>query len=162
MNHDAIDTGIREVKQVRVPAEWANAKDDGIKKQLFGGRPEIRDYIDNVLALTNAQKGDTLPVSTFLKDADGTVPLGSAAYEKRGIAVDVPEWQPEFCIQCNFLCLPARGNPPGGHERAGSGERARRNEDETGDRPARLSVRHHRLHPSTAPAAAPARRSAPA
>lgn len=102
MNHDAIDTGIREVKQVKVPAEWANAKDDGIKKQLFGGRPEIRDYIDNVLAPMNAQKGDTLPVSTFLKDADGTVPLGSAAYEKRGIAVDVPEWQPEFCIQCNF------------------------------------------------------------
>ncbi|HHV51429.1 MAG TPA: pyruvate:ferredoxin (flavodoxin) oxidoreductase [Clostridiales bacterium] len=102
MNHDAIDTGIREVKEVKVPKEWADAKDEGIKKQLTGGRPEIRDYIDNVLAPVNAQKGDTLPVSTFVKDADGTVPLGSSAYEKRGIAVDVPEWQPEHCIQCNF------------------------------------------------------------
>ena len=50
----------------------------------------------------NAQQGDKLPVSTFVEDADGTVPLGSAAYEKRGIAVDVPTWIPENCIQCNF------------------------------------------------------------
>lgn len=102
MNHDAIDTGIREVKKVRVPKSWAKAKDEAAAKQAVGGRPEIRDYIDNILTPINAQQGDKLPVSTFLKDADGTVPLGSSAYEKRGIAVDVPQWIPENCIQCNF------------------------------------------------------------
>ncbi|NLN82680.1 MAG: pyruvate:ferredoxin (flavodoxin) oxidoreductase, partial [Clostridiales bacterium] len=102
MNHAAIETGVKEVKKVRVPKEWANAKDNSDVKQAFGGRPEIRDYIDNILVPINAQQGDKLPVSSFLKDADGTVPLGSSAYEKRGIAVDVPEWVPENCIQCNF------------------------------------------------------------
>ncbi len=102
MNHDAIETGIKEVKKVNVPAEWANAVDEAVTKEAYGGRPEIKDYIDNVLVPVNAQKGDKLPVSTFVKDADGTVPLGSSAYEKRGIAVDVPVWVKENCIQCNF------------------------------------------------------------
>ncbi|MDD3692323.1 MAG: pyruvate:ferredoxin (flavodoxin) oxidoreductase [Oscillospiraceae bacterium] len=103
MNHDAIDTGIREVKKINVPESWAQANDDAAdKKPAMGGRPEIRDYIDNILTPVNSQQGDKLPVSTFLKDADGTVPLGSSAYEKRGIAVDVPEWVPDNCIQCNF------------------------------------------------------------
>ncbi|MDD2361504.1 MAG: pyruvate:ferredoxin (flavodoxin) oxidoreductase [Oscillospiraceae bacterium] len=102
MNHNAIDTGVKEVKKVKIPESWAKTKDECAAKQAFGGRPEIRDFIDNVLTPVNAQQGDKLPVSTFLKDADGTVPLGSAAYEKRGIAVDVPEWKPENCIQCNF------------------------------------------------------------
>ncbi|MBQ4618211.1 MAG: pyruvate:ferredoxin (flavodoxin) oxidoreductase [Clostridia bacterium] len=102
MNHDAIETGAKEVKKVNVPAEWANAADETAKKEVYGGRPEIKDYIDNVLVPVNAQKGDTLPVSTFVKNADGTVPLGSSAYEKRGIAVDVPVWVKENCIQCNF------------------------------------------------------------
>ncbi|MDD4546462.1 MAG: pyruvate:ferredoxin (flavodoxin) oxidoreductase [Oscillospiraceae bacterium] len=102
MNHNAIDTGVKEVKKVKIPEAWAKAKDVDAVKQAIGGRPEIRDFIDNVLTPVNAQQGDKLPVSTFLKDADGTVPLGSSAYEKRGIAVDVPEWQPENCIQCNF------------------------------------------------------------
>lgn len=102
MNHDAIETGIKEVKKVRVPAEWAKAKDEAQAKQAMGGRPEIRDYIDNILSPVNAQQGDKLPVSAFVKDADGTVPMGSAAYEKRGIAVDVPVWVPDNCIQCNF------------------------------------------------------------
>ncbi len=102
MNHNAIETGIKEVKKVSVPKEWTQIKDDAVAKQAIGGRPEIRDYIDNVLTPINAQQGDKLPVSTFVKDADGTVPLGSSAYEKRGIAVDVPEWVPANCIQCNF------------------------------------------------------------
>ena len=102
MNHNAIETGIKEVKKVSVPKEWSQTKDDVAAKQAIGGRPEIRDYIDNVLSPINAQQGDKLPVSTFVKDADGTVPLGSSAYEKRGIAVDVPEWVPANCIQCNF------------------------------------------------------------
>ncbi len=102
MNHDAIETGTKEVKKVNVPAEWANAVDEAVTKEVYGGRPEIKDYIDNVLVPVNAQKGDTLPVSTFVNSADGTVPLGSSAYEKRGIAVDVPVWVKENCIQCNF------------------------------------------------------------
>ena len=102
MNHDAIERGVKEVKKVRVPKEWARAVDNTVQAEAKGGRPEIKGYIDNVLTHVNAQQGDKLPVSTFVEDADGTVPLGSAAYEKRGIAVDVPTWIPENCIQCNF------------------------------------------------------------
>ena len=102
MNHDAIETGVKEVRKVKVPKEWAKAVDGEKAAATIAGRPEIRDYIDNILIPVNAQQGDKLPVSTFVKDADGTVPLGSAAYEKRGIAVDVPCWLPENCIQCNF------------------------------------------------------------
>ena len=102
MNYDAIDRGIAGVKKVSVPAEWKDLEATATVHKLEGGRKEIRSYIDNVLAAVNAQKGNTLPVSTFLDYVDGTVPLGSSAYEKRGIAVDVPEWHPENCIQCNF------------------------------------------------------------
>ena len=102
MNHDAIETGVKEVRRVKVPKEWAKAVDAPKAEAKATGRPEIKDYIDNVLTPVNAQQGDKLPVSTFVRDADGTVPLGSAAYEKRGIAVDVPCWLPENCIQCNF------------------------------------------------------------
>ena len=102
MNHDAIDTGIKEIRKVKVPKEWAKAVDTSSAVTATGGRPEIRDYIDNILVPVNAQQGDKLPVSTFVDIADGTVPLGSSAYEKRGIAVDVPTWIPENCIQCNF------------------------------------------------------------
>ncbi len=102
MNHDAIETGVKEVKKVNVPAEWANATEETVVKEAIGGRPEIKEYIDNILVPVNAQKGDKLPVSAFVENADGTVPLGSSAYEKRGIAVDVPVWVKENCIQCNF------------------------------------------------------------
>ncbi len=102
MNHDAIETGVKEVRRVKVPKEWAKAVDAPKAEAKATGRPEIKDYIDNILTPVNAQQGDKLPVSTFVRDADGTVPLGSAAYEKRGIAVDVPCWLPENCIQCNF------------------------------------------------------------
>ncbi|HBT65459.1 MAG TPA: hypothetical protein DEB10_12455, partial [Ruminococcaceae bacterium] len=63
MNHNAIETGIKEVKKVSVPKEWTQIKDDAVAKQAIGGRPEIRDYIDNVLTPINAQQGDKLPVS---------------------------------------------------------------------------------------------------
>ena len=102
MNHDAIECGAKEVKKVKVPKEWAKAVDGAAKEAEITGRPEIKGYIDSILDPVNAQQGDKLPVSAFVKDADGTVPLGSAAYEKRGIAVDVPCWIPENCIQCNF------------------------------------------------------------
>ncbi|MDD4699865.1 MAG: pyruvate:ferredoxin (flavodoxin) oxidoreductase [Oscillospiraceae bacterium] len=103
MNYNAIERGINSAKKVNVPKEWAKAEDSVVSSiKVDGGRAEIKDYIDDILVHVNAQKGNELPVSTFMKYADGTVPLGSAAYEKRGIAVDVPTWIPENCIQCNF------------------------------------------------------------
>ena len=103
MNYNAIDRGIDGAKKVNVPKAWATAKDDtAAVAKLSGGRPEIQHYIDNILSAVNSQQGNKLPVSAFADYVDGTVPLGSSAFEKRGIAVDVPEWNPENCIQCNF------------------------------------------------------------
>ncbi len=102
MNHAAIERGVQDVHQVEVPAEWKNAADTDNTVVATGDRPELVDFVNNILEPVNAQRGDKLPVSTFVKDADGTFPQGSAAYEKRGIAVDVPCWIPENCIQCNF------------------------------------------------------------
>ena len=91
-----------DLKKVEVPAEWANAEDDSVAKVATGDRKDVVDYVNNILNPVNAYKGNKLPVSTFLDHADGTAPQGSAAYEKRGIAVDVPEWDPTKCIQCAF------------------------------------------------------------
>jgi pyruvate-ferredoxin/flavodoxin oxidoreductase len=102
MNHMAIDRGIESVKEVKVPAEWANATDEVKEVKVEGDRPELVDFVKNILNPVSAQRGDDLPVSAFKDAADGTLPQGSAAYEKRGIAVDVPEWNPDNCIQCNF------------------------------------------------------------
>ncbi|MDR1003033.1 MAG: pyruvate:ferredoxin (flavodoxin) oxidoreductase [Oscillospiraceae bacterium] len=102
MNYAAIDKGYQNVVKVEVPADWANSEGDTVKAAATGNRADLVDFVNNILIPVNAQKGDNLPVSTFLKDADGTFPQGSAAYEKRGIAVFVPEWIPENCIQCNF------------------------------------------------------------
>jgi pyruvate-ferredoxin/flavodoxin oxidoreductase len=102
MNHAAIDRGLTGAHKVSVPKEWANAKDEAAPAKVTSDRPEMQKFIDNILEPVNAQRGDKLPVSTFSDMADGTFPQGSAAYEKRGIAVDVPEWNPANCIQCNF------------------------------------------------------------
>ena len=102
MNHKAIERGITGAKKVNVPKEWAKATDTPVEVKVEGDRKELVDFVKDILTPVNAQKGDDLPVSTFVGMADGTFPQGSAAYEKRGIAVDVPEWQPENCIQCNF------------------------------------------------------------
>jgi len=102
MNHSAIERGVAGTTEIKVPDSWKTASGSTKINELSGGRAEIKDYIDNILAPVNAQQGDKLPVSAFTSMADGTVPLGSSAYEKRGIAVDVPEWKPENCIQCNF------------------------------------------------------------
>ncbi|SCJ76972.1 pyruvate:ferredoxin (flavodoxin) oxidoreductase [Neobittarella massiliensis] len=102
MNHAAIEQGMERVVKVEVPASWATATDEATEAGAIEGRPELVDYITNILEPINAQRGDSLPVSTFKDCADGTVPLGSSAYEKRGIAVDVPTWNPDNCIQCNF------------------------------------------------------------
>ncbi len=102
MNYNAIDRGIADVVKVDVPASWKDAADDTVAHVATGSRKELVDYVNNIQNPVNAQRGDSLPVSAFVKDADGTFPNGSSAYEKRGIAVDVPEWDPTKCIQCNF------------------------------------------------------------
>ncbi len=102
MNHAAIDRGVTDVKEFAVPASWATAEGATETVKATGDRKDLVDFINDVLIPVNAQKGDSLPVSTFVETADGTFPQGSAAYEKRGIAVDVPCWNTENCIQCNF------------------------------------------------------------
>ena len=102
MNHDAIDRGITDVKEVKVPESWKNAEDEELHPKVTEGRKEVVDFVNNILTPVSAQRGNELPVSAFVDNADGTLPQGTAAYEKRGIAVDVPNWIPENCIQCNF------------------------------------------------------------
>jgi len=101
MNNAAIDRG-SAVIHVEVPAEWANL--EVVTKNDEG---DVPDFIKNVFDPINHLKGDDLPVSAFLGREDGTLPAGTTAYEKRGIAVNVPEWIPENCIQCNqcaYVC----------------------------------------------------------
>ena len=107
MNHAAIDKGIDGAVKVEVPADWTNAQDTAPAHEVQGDRKELVDFVKNILIPVNRQLGDNLPVSTFVGAEDGTFPQGSAAYEKRGIAVEVPEWIPENCIQCNqcsYVC----------------------------------------------------------
>ena len=103
MNHKAIDRGMQDVHKVDVPETWKNieVKDEKVQN-VEGPREDLNRYVKEILRPVNSYKGNELPVSTFVDHADGTAPQGSAAYEKRGIAVDVPDWQPENCIQCNF------------------------------------------------------------
>ncbi|MBQ9848017.1 MAG: pyruvate:ferredoxin (flavodoxin) oxidoreductase, partial [Clostridia bacterium] len=102
MNYAAIDAGANAVNKIDVPASWADAVDSCNCEAKIEGREEVVKFVKEILNPVNAQKGDDLPVSVFHKDADGTFPQGTAAYEKRGVAVDVPNWNPENCIQCNF------------------------------------------------------------
>ena len=101
MNHDAIDMGAQRVVKVDVPEEWKNAKDEDLSVK-FDGKGRLIDYVNNILNPISSFDGMKLPVSAFVPYVDGEVPLGSSAFEKRGIAVDVPEWNGENCIQCNF------------------------------------------------------------
>ena len=102
MNHMAIDRGVEGVKEIPIPAEWANAQDEVLAADVAGGRPDVVKYVNTVQNAINAQNGNSLPVSAFSDYVDGTVPLGSSAFEKRGVAIDVPSWNPDNCIQCNF------------------------------------------------------------
>ncbi len=107
MNHAAIDRGMSDLKKVEVPAEWLNADDTLVDEKVTEGRDEVVKYVNEILNPVNAYKGNQLPVSAFMDHVDGTAPNGSSAYEKRGIAVDVPQWIPENCIQCNrcsYVC----------------------------------------------------------
>lgn len=100
MNHAAITEGSENIKKIDVPADWAAAVDAPKAENK-----DLPDFVKNILIPCNAQQGDSLPVSTFVGIEDGTLEQGSSAYEKRGIAVDVPEWIPENCIQCNQCSL---------------------------------------------------------
>ncbi len=102
MNHAAIDRGFADVVEVNVPDSWKNAADDDLTAKVTGDRKDLVDFVNDVLVPVSAQKGYSLPVSVFKDRADGTVPQGTAAFEKRGIAINVPVWNPENCIQCNF------------------------------------------------------------
>ena len=104
MNYAAIDRGMEDLKKVEIPADWANAVDNSVADKVEGNGPLV-EYVNEILKPVNAYKGNKLPVSTFMDHVDGTAPNGSAAYEKRGIAVDVPEWNPENCIQCNRCAI---------------------------------------------------------
>ena len=107
-NWNAIDAGHQNIVKIEVPESWKNAEDTQMgMAAVTNSNKTLQDYVNNIQIPCNAQKGDTLPVSTFVDMADGTFPQGSAAFEKRGIAVDVPEWIPENCIQCNqcaYVC----------------------------------------------------------
>lgn len=120
MNHAAIDQGIGALAKINVPEFWKEAQDtpaDTAKMECACSsavKKEVPDFIKNVLVPMNRQEGDKLPLSVFADMMDGTFPLGTSAYEKRGIAVKVPEWQVNNCIQCNqcsYVCPHASIRP---------------------------------------------------
>lgn len=108
MNYDAIDAGAKQVVEVSVPDSWKSCEDEGLfSPEVKGGREDVVDFVKNVQSKVNAQEGNSLPVSAFNDYVDGSTPSGSSAYEKRGIAVDIPVWVEENCIQCNrcaYVC----------------------------------------------------------
>ena len=108
MNYDAIDAGAQQIVKITVPEAWKTCADEGLfAQEVKGGRKEVIDFVKNIQEKVNAQEGNSLPVSAFTEYADGSTPSGTAAYEKRGIAVDIPVWKPENCIQCNrcsYVC----------------------------------------------------------
>lgn len=102
MNHEAIEAGAKNVVKVEIPESWANATDEVLGADVTGDREDVVKYTNTIQKAINSQTGNDLPVSAFVDYADGTLPSGSAAYEKRGVAIDVPSWNLENCIQCNF------------------------------------------------------------
>ena len=108
MNYDAIDAGAKQVVEVQVPESWKNCEDEGlVMAHAESGREDVVEFVNTIQSKVNAQEGNSLPVSAFKDYVDGTTPSGSSAYEKRGIAVDIPVWNPDNCIQCNrcaYVC----------------------------------------------------------
>ena len=106
MNHKAIDAGATAYVKIDVPAAWANAE-DVVAQHNLEGKPELVKQVKNILFPVDKMDGDSLPVSTFVDHVDGQFELGAAAYEKRGVAVAVPEWDSAKCIQCGncaYVC----------------------------------------------------------
>ena len=108
MNYDAIDAGAKQVVEVQVPESWKSCADEGlVMAHAESGREDVVEFVNTIQSKVNAQEGNSLPVSAFKDYVDGTTPSGSSAYEKRGIAVDIPVWNPDNCIQCNrcaYVC----------------------------------------------------------
>jgi len=114
MNYKAIDAGVDAIVKVEVPEAWKNLDADAPAAASEGKRADLVKFVNGIVNPVNKMQGDSLPVSAFMDHVDGTFPQGSAAYEKRGVAVDVPEWIPENCVQCNncaFVCPHATIRP---------------------------------------------------
>ena len=113
MNYKAIDLGATAYVKIDVPADWADAVDEAPAKELTG-RPDTVKMVRDILTPVDKMDGDSLPVSAFVDHADGSFELGASAYEKRGVAVSVPEWDSAKCIQCNqcaYVCPHATIRP---------------------------------------------------
>ena len=114
MNHKAIDIGATAFKKIDVPADWADAQDEADTRDLQG-RPEVVKMVKDVMELIGRMDGDSLPVSAFAGEhVDGSFEHGAAAYEKRGVAVTVPQWNEATCVQCNqcaYVCPHATIRP---------------------------------------------------
>ena len=106
MNYDAIDAGAKQIVEIQIPESWKDCEDEFLGKSVAGDSAVV-DFVNNIQIPVNAQEGNKLPVSAFKDYVDGTTPSGSSAFEKRGIAVDIPVWNAENCIQCNrcaYVC----------------------------------------------------------
>ena len=96
------DRGVTGLVEVQIPESWKDAADENLTETATNGNDAVLKYVNTIQSKINAQDGNSLPVSAFLDYVDGSTPSGSSAYEKRGVAIDVPSWIPENCIQCNF------------------------------------------------------------
>ena len=101
MNYDAIDAGAGSMIKVEIPADWAYAVNEAKAAEIMADRPEVMKFVQEIQREVNAQRGNKLPVSAFIDYADGATPSGTSAHERRSVAIDVPQWIPENCIQCN-------------------------------------------------------------
>ena len=101
-NYNSVDAGVEGVQEIQIPSGWADAQDETVAPEIKTDRQELAQYVTDVMIPANAMRGDAIPVSKFMPGADGTLPQGTAAFEKRGIAVKVPAWDPDKCVQCNI------------------------------------------------------------
>ena len=114
MNHDAIDAGATAYVKVDVPESWKNCTDDDYSVEVKGDNKEVVDFVKDIQQKVNGQQGNTIPVSVVKKYETGWTPSGTAAYEKRGVATDVPVWDATKCIECNqcsYVCPHAAIRP---------------------------------------------------
>ena len=102
MNNAAVDAGVENTVKVEVPESWKTAVDEAPAPKLVGRDQFHTDYLNDILVPTNTLTGDNVPVSKFLATANGMLPSGTAAFEKRGIAADLPKWDSTVCMQCNW------------------------------------------------------------